>query len=149
MKNGLSTGRIRELAKDLDDAIEEKDVESVVAAFAEDCSIELFGIALHGRAGVRRWLRWFYSKLKRVKLTPITIMIQGDTFFEEFLVEAEFNNGARVKAKQSEVLVYEANKVKSLRLYFDRLEFAAAVAHDPLSRTLVKRIRALSVSGLK
>ena len=149
MKKQLSNGRIRELAKDLDDAIEEKDVESVVTAFAEDCSIELLGIALHGRAGVRRWLHWFYSKLKWVKFTPITIMIQSNTFFEEFLVETELKNGVRVKAKQSEVLVYEAGKIRSLRLYFDRLEFAAAVAHDSLSRALVKRIAALSVSGLK
>jgi ketosteroid isomerase-like protein len=137
------------LAKELDDAIERKDVESVVAAFAEDCRIELVGITLRGRAGVRRWLDWFYGKLKWVKLTPITIMIEGDTFFEEFLVEAELKSGVQLKVKQSEVLVYEAGKVKSLRLYFDRLEFAEAVAHDPVSRALVKKIIALSVAGLK
>ena len=144
-----SANRIRKLAKDLDDAIEEKDVENIVAAFADDCCIELFGITLHGRAGVRRWLHWFYGKLKWVKLTPITIMIEGDTFFEEFLVEVELKSGVQLKAKQSEVLVYEAGKVKSLRLYFDRLEFAEAVAHDPVSRALVKKIIALSVAGLK
>jgi hypothetical protein len=76
-------------------------------------------------------------------------MIEGDTFFEEFLVEAELKSGVQLKVKQSEVLVYEAGKVKSLRLYFDRLEFAEAVAHDPVSRALVKKIIALSVAGLK
>lgn len=149
MRRQQSTKRIRDLAKGLDDAIERRDVPSIVAAFAKDCQIELFGMALHGKAGVRSWLNWFYGKLKWVKLTPITIMIQGDTFFEEFLVEAELKNGARVKANQSEVLVYEGSEVKSLRLYFDRLEFAEAIAGDPWSRSLVKKIIALSVRGLK
>ena len=149
MKDQQSAGRIRKLAMDLDDAIERRDVESVVAAFAEDCRIELLGITLRGRTGVRRWLDWYHSKLRSVKLTPITIMIEGNTFFEEFLVEATLKNGVTVMAKQSEVLVYETGKVKSLRLYFDRLEFAAAVARDFLSRSLVKKVVALSVEGLQ
>jgi ketosteroid isomerase-like protein len=137
------------LAKELDDAIERKDVESVVAAFDEDCRIELVGTTLRGRAGVRRWLDWFYGKLTSVKLTPILIMVEGDTFFEEFLVEATLKTGAQVMVRQSEVLVYEGGKVKSLRLYFDRLEFAEAVTHDFVSRALVKKIVALSVDGLE
>jgi ketosteroid isomerase-like protein len=148
MRRQRSSSRIRRLAKELDDAIERKDVESVVAAFAEDCRIELVGITLRGRAGVRRWLDWFYGKLTSVKLTAILIIIEGDTFFEEFLVEATLKNGAKITARQSEVLVYEGDKVKSLRLYFDRLEFAEAVAHDPVSRSLVKKIVALSLAGL-
>lgn len=149
MRDQRSTYRIRNLAQELDNAIEKWDIESIVAAFAEDCRIELVGITLFGRAGVRRWLDWFYGKLTSVKLTPILIMVEGNAFFEEFLVEATLKNGARVMARQSEVLVYEGDKVKSLRLYFDRLEFAEAVVHDSLSRALVKKIIALSVAGLK
>ncbi len=140
---------ISKLAKDLDDAIERKDVESVVKAFAEDCAIEMFGLTLKGKAGVCRWLDWLYSKLARVRLTPITIMIKGNVFFEEFLVEAQLKNGDEVAVKQSEVLEYENGKVKNLRLYFDRLELAEAVAKDIFSRALVKRFVAISLQGLK
>lgn len=148
MKRQQSRRTIRRLAKDLDDAIERRDIESVVSAFAEDCRIELLGIRLSGRAGVRRWLDWFYGKLASVKFTPITIMIEDNTFFEEFLVEAKTKRGAKIVSKQSEVLEYEQGKVKSLRLYFDRLEFAGTVAHDFLSRALVKKIVALFSKGL-
>jgi len=140
---------ICERAKALDDAIERRDIDSVVKAFAEDCTIEMFGLVLKGTAGVRRWLAWFYDKLASVKLTPITIMIQGNIFFEEFLVEATLKHGGEVRVKQSEVLEYENGKVKSLRLYFDRLELARAVTRDFVSRTLVNRIVALSLKGLQ
>ena len=122
------------MAKELDDAIEGRDIESVVKAFTEDCSIELFGVTLKGTAGVRRWLDWFYDKLEHVRLTPITIMIEGNTFFEEFLIEAKLKSGGEVRVKQSEVLEYEWGRVRSLRLYFDRLEFADAIARDFLTR---------------
>jgi len=148
MRKQQSRRMILGLAKDLDDAIEKKDQQSIISMFDEDCEIELLGISLRGRSGVRRWLDWLYEKLISIKLTPITIMVEGDVFFEEFMVKARLRNGAEITSKQSEVLVYEKNKVKSLRLYFDRLEFADAVAKDIFSRALVNRIITLSLKDL-
>ena len=135
-------------AKDLDDAIEKKEKQSIISMFDEDCEIELLGITLKGRAGVCRWLDWLYKNFMNIKFTPITIMVEKDTFFEEFAVEAELKNGLVITSKQSEVLIYRESKVKSLRLYFDRLEFADTVANDVFSRALVNRIVKLSLKGL-
>lgn len=148
MRTQQSRRMILRSAQDLDDAIERKDKDTIVSMFDEDCEIELLGVILKGRAGVRRWLAWLYDNLVSIKLTPITIMVERDVFFEEFVVEAKLINGAEISSKQSEVLVYAKNKVKSLRLYFDRLEFAGAVANDIFSRALVSKIIKLSLKGL-
>jgi len=148
MIKGQKRQVILKLAKDLDDAIERKDKHSIISMFDEDCEIELLGVTLKGGAGVGRWLDWLYENLISMKLTPITTMIEGDTFFEEFVVKAKLKNGAEISSKQSEVLVYTKNKVKSLRMYFDRLEFADAVARDIITRRLVSKVVKLSLKGL-
>ena len=148
MRKQQSRRMILRSAQDLDDAIERKDKETIISMFDEECEIELLGVTLKGRAGVRRWLDWLYDNLVSIKLRPITIMVERDVFFEEFLVEAKLRNGAEISSKQSEVLVYARNKVKSLRLYFDRMEFADAVANDVFSRALVSKVIKLSLKGL-
>ena len=75
-------------------------------------------------------------------------MIQGNSFFEEFVVKAELHNGASVTSKQSEVLIYEELKVKSLRLYFDRLDFADSFNKGFLNRYIIKKIIKRSLKGL-
>jgi hypothetical protein len=76
-------------------------------------------------------------------------MIEGNVFFEEFLVKARLPDGTELESKQAEVLVYnEDYKVKSLRLYFDRLDFADAVAKDPLSRMIIRKFIKMSLKGL-
>ena len=75
-------------------------------------------------------------------------MIEGNTFFEEFIVKARLHNGTEIKSKQAEVLLYENYKIKSLRLYFDRLGFAEAVTRGPVSQALVRRLINKSLEGL-
>jgi len=57
-------------------------------------------------------------------------------------------NGTEIKSKQAEVLLYENYKIKSLRLYFDRLDFAEAVTRGPVSQALVRRLINKSLEGL-
>ena len=64
--------RIRKAASDLDIAIESNDVERVVECFADDCEIELLGITLRGKDGVRKWMGWLYRYLDRIRLVPVT-----------------------------------------------------------------------------
>ena len=45
--------------------------------------------------------------------------------------------------------VYDGDyKVKSLRLYFDRLDFADAVTKGPISRFIVRMLINMSIKGL-
>jgi ketosteroid isomerase-like protein len=140
--------KIKQVAKDFDDAIESKDIDQMVSFFADDCSIELMGIKLLGKDGARKWLVWLFDTLVDVKFKPVIIIVEGDTFFEEFVLVGTLPNGKTVESKQSEVLVYEDYKIKSLRIYFDRLDFADVVAEGFVSRKIVKTLISRSLRGL-
>ncbi|MDX1814287.1 MAG: hypothetical protein R3319_05800, partial [Candidatus Bathyarchaeia archaeon] len=83
-----------------------------------------------------------------IKFVPITIIVEGNTFFEEFIVEAKFHDGEEARSKQAVVLVFEDSKIKSLRMYFDRLDFSSSVAKDVISKTIVKELVNKSLEGL-
>ena len=75
-------------------------------------------------------------------------MVEGNTFFEEFTVKARLFSGKEIKSQQAEVLVYENCKIKSLRLYFDRLDFAESVTGPPFGKIAVNQIVKKSLGGL-
>jgi hypothetical protein len=75
-------------------------------------------------------------------------MVEGNTFFEEFVVEAKFYNGEEARSNQTVVLEFENLKIKSLSVYFDRLDFSDAVAKDVVSKTIVKELIKKSFEGL-
>ena len=149
MESVQSPDRIREVAKDLDDALETRNIEEILPFFADDCEIELLGTKLTGKESVRKWLDWQYKHVAEVRLVPVVIMVEGSVFFEEFIVNARLHNGTEAQSKQAEVLVYEDYKVKSLRLYFDRLDFAGSIAKDFVSRAIVRRLIKMSLAGLE
>ena len=133
---------------DLDNAIESRDIDHIVSFFADDCEIELMGVTLSGKNGARRWLEWLFDTLVEVKFKPVVIMVENSTFFEEFLLVGTLPNGKVVESKQSEVLVYENYKIKSLRVYFDRLDFADVVAEGFISKRIVRTLISRSLRGL-
>jgi len=140
---------IRAAATRLDDALERGDTEEVVACFAEDCEVELLGVRLCGRDGVRRWLRWMKARgIQSLWFTPRSIVVEGDVFVEEFLVSLRMVDGRTVESRQSEVLVYENNLVKSLRLYFDPMDFAEIHRHSPVPY-LASLLRTAARQGLE
>jgi len=140
--------QIREYAKSFDDAIERRDMKEVVSYFCDDSEIELLGIKLTGKEGLRKTFDWIYKYLKEIILVPITIMVDDNVFFEEFRVKAKVKGGKELRVKQSEVLVWEDDKIKSLRLYFDRLELADAFISNFLERIMVKQLIKESLKGL-
>ena len=149
MEQNLSPEKIRKLAKALDDAIENRKTEEVMSYFAETCEIELLGVKLTGKEGLRKAIRWIFRYLKEITLSPITIMIEGNTFFEEFFVRTKIKEDKEIQVKQTEVLVYDDEyKVKSLRLYFDRLELAAAYTSNPIEKMMIDRLSKASLKGL-
>ena len=147
-KQEQSPDKIREVALAFDKAIENKDIDSILSCFSDDCGIEILGKRLTGKEGVRKWAGWLYQNLEHVEFKPVVIMVEGDTFFEEFLLKARLSNGSEIKSKQAEVLIYENYKIKSLRLYFNPLDFAEAVVKDPVSKAVVNRIIKKSLDGL-
>ena len=148
MEQQMSPEKIRNLAKALDDAIEKQDMEEILSYFSDNCEIELPGVTLSGKEGLRKAIRWMYRYLKEITLIPITIMIEGNTFFEEFTTKAK-GKSEEIQVRQTEVLVYDGEyKVKRLRLYFDRLEFAAAYASNPIKKIIISRLSKASLKGL-
>ncbi len=143
-----SAGTIRKMALALDNAIENKNIDGILACFANDCEIELLRQLLIGKEGVRKWVDWLYKNCRQIKLQPIIIIVKGNILFEEFIVRARLHSGIEVKSRQAEVVVYADDKIKSLRLYFDRLDFAESVAKDPISKAAVNRIIKKSLEGL-
>jgi ketosteroid isomerase-like protein len=139
---------IREVASAFDRALEDKDLKAIMEKFAEDCVIELLSVKLSGKEGARKWFDWLYKHVATLKLLPVTIMVEGNIFFEEFVVEATFYDGEKARSNQAEVLVFENSKIKSLRLYFDRLDFSSSVAKDVISKTIVKQLVKKSLEGL-
>ena len=149
MEQQLSADKIRKYAKALDDAIEKQDVEEVMSCFSDDCEIELPGVRLSGKEGLSKAISWMYGYLKEITLVPVTIMIDGNTFFEEFIVRAKTKEGKEIQVKQTEVLVYDGeDRVRNLRLYFDRLELAAASVSNPIEKIMISQVSKASLKGL-
>jgi len=96
---------------------------------------------------VRKALDWLYGELGTISFEPLTILVEGDTFFEEFVLRAT-KGTMEVEIKATEVLVYRDYKVTHLRLYFDRLELAAALARGFLERWIVRKLERVSLRGL-
>ncbi len=132
----------------LDNAIENKDPDAVISCFADNCEIELLRHSLVGKAGVKKWFGWLFKNIRQIKVQPVKIMAEGNTLFEEFIIRARLHSGPEVKSKQAEVLIFENDKIKSLRLYFDRLDFVDTLAKDPVSKAVVNRIIKKSLEGL-
>jgi ketosteroid isomerase-like protein len=148
METNMNSEKIRQLAKALDDAIEKRDIEELVSYFSSDCKICLPGITLSGYGGLRKAIRWMFRYLKDITLVPVTIIAKDNIFFEEFIVKAK-SEGRDFELRQAEILEYDAaDKVKSIRLYFDRLEFAQNLSYNFIDRVLIKMARKASLKGL-
>ena len=148
MYNANSSEEIRRVAMALDKALESRDMQAITEKFTDNCEIELLGIKLFGKEGVRKWVDWIYMHVAEIKFLPVTIMVEGNTFFEEFVVEAKFPDGEEARSSQTVVLEVENLKVKSLRMYFDTLDFSGAVAKDVISKTIVRELIKKSLEGL-
>ena len=148
MLNNQQIDQIRAEAKKLDDAVEDKDMETFLSCFAENCEIELFGIRLQGKEGLQKSIDWMYEKIDQIKFEPITIIVEGNTFFEEFYLLARLENGSEMKIKAAEVLVYENLKVTSLRLYFDRMQLGNLLAKGFFEKFLFQKMNAITLKGL-
>jgi ketosteroid isomerase-like protein len=148
LENAQSSGAILRTALNLDKAIENRNFESVLSKFSVDCEIELLGVKLTGRDGVKKWMEWQFQHIAKVEFIPVTKMVSGNTFFEEYITKAKLHDGKEIRSKQAVVLQFKDNTITNLRLYFDRLDFADTVAKDAISKAIVKEVIKKSIEGL-
>ena len=148
MKTKQSSDKISQAAKALDSAIEIRNIDGILACFANDCEIEILRQLLVGKEGVKKWVDWLYKHFRQIKFQPIFTVVEGNILFQEFIIRARLHTGIEIKSKQTEVLVFEGYKIKSLRLYFDRLDFAESISKDPISKLAVGRIMKKTLEGL-
>jgi ketosteroid isomerase-like protein len=144
-----NVAEIRELSKNFDDALERKDLDSIIAAFDEDCEIELLGVNLKGRKGAEKWINWLLSHVDRIQLVPIVILIKENIFFVEFVGRATLSGSLRVESKQTEVIEFEDGRIKKLRMYFNPPDFSDSVGGSIFRKWIVKLVLAATVEGLQ
>lgn len=133
---------------EFDHALTSMNIDESLEFFSEDCEIELLGVTLNGLDGARKWLEWLFSHLASIQFEPVTILVDGNVFFEEFVVVGTLNDGRVIRSKQAEILIYEDYKIKTLRLYFDRLDFADAISNGFLEKRVVGMLIRKSLAGL-
>ena len=75
--------KILELAANLDRDLELKNINRLITYFSEDCEIEILGINLIGKEGLKKWLHWFFNLCKTISFEPIVIIVEDNVFFEE------------------------------------------------------------------
>ena len=114
---------IRKTAQMLDDAFERKDIDDCLSCFTEDAVVEFMDVRLKGKASIKRWMNWIQSILSEVKFQERIIMVESDKLFEEYVLIGTSVNGETITSNQSEILEFDGDKVKELRIYFDRLDF--------------------------
>ena len=148
MSSSNSSEEICKAAMALDNALENKDPQAVTDMFTDDCEIELLNVKLSGKESIIKWFNWIYKHVAKIEFLPVTIMVEGNTFFEEFTVKAIFYDGEEARSNQAVVLLFQNLKIKSLRMYFDRLDFSGSVAKDVISKTIVRELIKKSLEGL-
>jgi ketosteroid isomerase-like protein len=131
---------IRDSARHFDDAIEDREIEEALSRVTDDCIIEFPGGAVRGKEGARTWIEWLYSNFARIRLEPVTIMVNGNTFFEEYVFEGTFHTGTTVRSRQAEVLEFEGGRIRAMRIYFDRMDFADALGNGVLTRFVLRKL---------
>ncbi|MCL6472811.1 MAG: nuclear transport factor 2 family protein [Firmicutes bacterium] len=145
----IPTSKLHRITLELDRAIEKEDIETAVSFFADNCVIEVLGLTLTGKDGARRWFKWLYRFLEEFKIIPVMAMTEGNTIFEEYILDAKGDDGTVIKSKQAEVTVFDDNlEIKSLRIYFDRFDFASLVAKGIVAKGILREITRTSLKGL-
>lgn len=143
------TERMQQVADTFRDAVQDRNVEALVSCFAEDCEVELLNLKLHGRDGVRKWYHWMCGHMKSTSFEHVCSAVNGSIYIEEYIMHGVIHNGKKMHNKQTRVLEFNGDKIKSFRLYLDRLQFADSVVNDFAGKIVVRKFIEISVKGMK
>ena len=124
------------------------EVSQVAASAQSAVAAEYRGLSVGEMTELRVQARQSDVYMKVVKNTLAKRAVEGNLFFEEYIVKVKFHDGEEASSNQAEVLVFENLKIKNLRMYFDRLDFSSSVAKDVISKTIVRQLVKKSLEGL-
>ncbi len=135
MGNNKRENLIIKLSMDFDNDLESKNLEKLPSYFSDDCQIELLGRTLKGQEGISEWLSWFFSNVDELRIVIINVIVKDNILFEEYALNAVTAEGTRIQSRQAEVIEFDqCNKIRNLRLYFDRIDFASNLLQHSVSR---------------
>ncbi|UYP48218.1 hypothetical protein NEF87_004503 [Candidatus Lokiarchaeum ossiferum] len=140
---------IKTIAENFDKALTERNIPSILKFFHENCEITTLNVPLKGKEGAQQWLKWLFEKTPQLDFEPVVIISEGNVFYEEFYAIVKLKNGQIIRSHQAETLIFEENKLKILKIFFNPLDFADIVAKDPISKRLIKIIQRKARKGLK
>ncbi|KUG03926.1 hypothetical protein ASZ90_018706 [hydrocarbon metagenome] len=135
MGNEKRENLIIKLAMNFDNDLESKNLEKLPAYFSDDCQIELLGRTLKGREGIGEWLAWLFDNYDELRFVIINVIVKGNILFEEYAFSAVTSDGTKIQSRQAEVIEFDqCNKIRNLRLYFDRIDFAGNLLQHSVSK---------------
>ncbi|AKB25175.1 hypothetical protein MSMTP_1706 [Methanosarcina sp. MTP4] len=114
---------MHEITLRIDKAIEAKDTVTILSYFNENCEIFLSGQKIKGKTEAKKWTEWLYSYFAELRIIPENGFVGGSLFFRKFTLKAILHDGSEILSKQAGVLEFSDQKIKSLRLDFDRADF--------------------------
>ena len=126
------------------------DVEKTLTYFTEDASVtNPFGI-FRGKDEVRRTLNGMASTMKDVKVTESGngVIVQGEKAFFEHVVTG-IMEGKRFEFLAMCAYEFEGDKIKNVRMVYDRLGAAQQVVSGWPAKPLVNMIVRQSEKGMK
>ena len=140
----MTDDSLQNAARALDDALERGDRDAVVSCFRPDCHVELLGVRLAGHDGVRRWVDWLFGHIDALRLEPAFATTDGPNHVEEVVAVCTLADGLAMRSHQVRVLSFDGDRVASMRLYFNPLDFAAAEGRvaefaEPMVSGLLRR----------
>lgn len=133
MVNEKREKQIIQIAIRFDNDLESRNLERLTSYFADDCQIELLGSTLRGKAGVEKWFHWLFDNIQNLRLVIINVIVKENILFEEFAISAETADGLKIQSRQAEVMEFDpCNRIKTLKLYFDRIDLACTLLQPSL-----------------
>lgn len=118
----------------MDKAIETKDTATMLSYVHENCEIALPEQKIRGKKEVEKWIERIYSCFGTLRIIPENGFVGGSLFFRRFTLRATLHDGSEILSKQAAVLEFDGQKIKSLRLDFDRADFDRPGFADALSK---------------
>ena len=131
---------MKKTVRELDKVLETKNVDKGLSLFSKKCSIEMLGITLKGKTGVKKWFGWLFGSFEKIKIRNLTVFVQGEKMFKEYVLVATLHDGNNICSKQSEVITFYGDKIKNIRIYFDRIDFKDLVADNFIKKIFLDRL---------
>ena len=140
---------MKKTVRELDKVLETKNLRKGLSLFSKNCKIEMLGIELKGKKGAKKWFNWLFESFFKIKVRNLTVFVQKGKIFKEYVLVATLHNGDTIRSKQSEVIKFQGNKIKTIRLYFDRIDFKDLVADNFMKRIFLDRLVEKPLDNLK